>query len=272
MKKHGLLIFLLLLVLAFPREGSAEKIVVAGTGDSQELLRLLAAAYEKSHPDSTIEVPESIGSSGGIKAVARGVCDLARVARPLNNKETLLGLKGRVFAVSPVVIAANLSSSAVENISSAQLVEIYSGAMTDWSEIGGTPGKILVANREAGDSSRSALEKHVAGFAEIREFAGRILYNTPEAMEILARHGNTIGYGPLAMVRHTNIRVLKLDGNSPTEENVLSGKYPLSTAFSLVWKGELTGLAREFVRYLEGAEARKIIVDQGAYPSAGGRH
>jgi phosphate transport system substrate-binding protein len=91
-------------------------------------------------------------------------------------------------------------------------------------------------------------------------------------MEILARHGNTIGYGPLAMVHPTNIRVLKLDGVFPSKENVLSGKYPLSSPFSLAWKGELTGLARKFVHYLEGAEARKIIADQGAYPSAGRGH
>jgi len=269
MKKHGLLIFLLLLVLALPRESSGEKIVVAGTGDSQDLLRLLAAAYEKSHPGSTIEVPESIGSSGGIKAVAKGVCALARVARPLTDKEAASGITASVFAVSPVVIAVNGSVRKVESLSSDQLVGIYSGAITDWSELGGDPGKIFVAHRESGDSSRLALEKHVAGFAEIKTFAGRILYSTPEAMEIFARHGNTIGYGPLAMVHPTNIRVLKLDGVFPSKEIVLSGKYPLSSPFSLVWKGDLTGLARDYFLYIGSAEARRIIAEQGAYPPAG---
>ena len=143
-----------------------ETLVIAGTGDSQALLRNLGAIFEKSHPDVTIEVPNSIGSGGGIKAVGRGEAGLGRTARALKEKEKP-GLTDVAFARSPVVFATNTSVHEVLDLSREQILAIYSGKINNWKEVGGPDGKIYPLSREEGDSSRETIDKNLAGFKEL---------------------------------------------------------------------------------------------------------
>ena len=98
--KKTIMILSAVCLVAFGMYGisaATEKIVIAGTGDSQSLLRVLAGDFEKSHPGTAIEIPDSIGSGGGIKATAMGKCDLGREARGIKDKEKKYGLKYRLF-------------------------------------------------------------------------------------------------------------------------------------------------------------------------------
>lgn len=243
-----------------------EKIVIVGTGDSQKLLRILARAFEEANPGTIIEVPESIGSSGGIRSTAEGKCDLGRVARTFKEKEKKYNLKYKQFAYSPIVFAVNSSVLGVDNLTTEQIVDIYSGKITLWSDLGGAKRKIYVANREEGDSSRTVLEENLAGFKDIETFAGKIVYSTPETVEIIAKHRNTIGYIPLSMVKGTDLIVMKVDGVYPSLENVQNGSYKLLASFGIVWKGNLEGLAKAFVEFLFSSEAQEIITENGAIP------
>lgn len=245
---------------------AGDKITVCGTGDSQELLRVLARVFEASHSGTTIEVPDSIGSSGGIRATADGKCDLGRVARPLKEKERKYNLHYRLFAVSPVVIVASAGIDGVSNLSSVQVVKIFSGKITSWSTLGGPNTKIYVANREAGDSSRSVLEKNMPGFKKIVNFTGKTIYSTPETVEILSKYNNTIGYSSLAAIKGTTLRIMKIDGIYPSVHAVRSGRYKLATPLGLVWREGLKGLAKDFVEYLDSVEAKKIMLERGAVP------
>lgn len=246
--------------------GSAEeKIVICGTGDSQDLLRALAKTYEASHPGISIDVPDSIGSSGGIKATAEGKCDMGRVARAIREKEKKYELQYRVFAVSPVAIITSANVK-LDNLSPEQIVDIFSGKISRWNAVGGEDAEIYVANREEGDSSLGVLKENLPGFDAITAFAGKTLYSTPETVETLSKYSNVIGYAPLAMVKHTGINVLKIDGTYPSSENVLAGRYKQVTPFGIVWKGELKGTATKFLEYLFTSEGKKIISENGAVP------
>ncbi|MDB4470643.1 substrate-binding domain-containing protein, partial [Deltaproteobacteria bacterium] len=99
-KKLLRLIFALIVLLVSNNAIAQEQLVIDGTGDSQQLLRQLAQAYEAANPDSKIIVPDSSGSSGGVKALLKGKTDLARIARPLKAKEKAMAddLNYRVFA------------------------------------------------------------------------------------------------------------------------------------------------------------------------------
>ncbi len=244
-----------------------EKIVVAGTGDSQKLLQILARAFEKATPGTKVEVPDSIGSGGGIRATAKGISDLGRVARPIKKNEKKYNLSYKVFAYSSVVFAANPNMKGIDNLTSEQIIGIYSGKITSWDKLGGEKRKIYVANREKGDSCRKNLEDNIPGFEDIKTFAGKIIYSTPETIEVIARQRNTIGYASLSMVKWKNLIVMKLDGVYPSLENVQNGKYKLVIPFGIVWKGELSGLAKAFFDFLFSTEAQKIINQNGAVPA-----
>ncbi|MFH0753684.1 MAG: substrate-binding domain-containing protein [Candidatus Omnitrophota bacterium] len=138
MKRRASVWVITCVILVLARVSAAqEAIVIAGTGDSQQLLRVLAGEFEKIRPGLQVVIPESIGSSGGVRAVAEGKCDLARVGRPLKEKEKAYNLNYKVFAHSPAVFVASADVSAIDNVTTQQVTDIFSGKITTWKELGG---------------------------------------------------------------------------------------------------------------------------------------
>ena len=226
------------------------KIIIAGTGDSQAVLRAIAKKFESRYPGTKVEVPDSIGSSGGIRSTAEGLCDFGRVARKIKENEKKYQLNYKLFAYSPIVFVVNGSVKKINNITYEQIISIYSGKITMWNELGGENTKIYIANREPGDSSRTILEKNLPGFNKITSFAGKIIYTTPETVEIISKYENTIGYVPLSATKKQNLKILKINGFSPTAKNINNGSYKIYVSLGIVWKGKLQGLAKQFVEYL----------------------
>ena len=243
-----------------------EKISINGTGDNQMLLQDLVRIFEQSHPGKRIEVPESIGSTSGIRATAAGVSDLGRVSRLLNDKENKYNLSYRLFAYAPVVFALHQSVEGIDNLTYEQIVGIYSGKLRRWEELAGQAGKIYIVNREKGDSSRISLERNIPDFKKITKFVGEIVYSPAEALAILTKNRNTIGYIPLSIVKGTDLHVVRINGVEPTAGNVQMGNYKLAVPFALVWKGSLDGLAAEFVNFLFSPQSQMMITEYGAIP------
>jgi phosphate transport system substrate-binding protein len=266
-KRMAALFFsLILIVLSSCPAAAGDRIVISGSGDSQDLLRAMASAFERANPGARIVIAKSIGSDGGIRAVERGAADLGRIARLVTEKDRKFSLNHVVFAFSPVVFICNANVQKVDNLTYTQIVGIYSGSITSWSQLGGDRGRIYVANREEGDSSRTAIEETVPGFNEIAAFAGEVIKSTPENIGIVEKYKDTIGYGPLSMVKGRRLKVLKVEGIYPSLRNVQSGKYNLFIPFSLVWKGPLKGLSKRFVDFIFSPQGQKITADSGAAP------
>lgn len=244
-----------------------EKIVIAGTGDSQQILRLLARAFESANPGKKIEVPDSIGSSGGIKSLLEGKCDLARSARPLKPKENSHNLTYKKFAFSPVVFAVSANVKLIDNLTVEQVIGIFSGKINSWDMLGGEKARIYVAMREEGDSSLEIIKDNIPQWKNIETFTGETLYSTPEVVNIIAGHKNTIGFIPIAMADKEKMNVLKLNGILPSVENVRNKSYKLIIPFSIIWKGELNGLAKAFVDFLSSPAAQKIMLENGVVPN-----
>ena len=257
------IVAVLTILIACSIAAAGETIIICGTGDSQELLRSLARAYEKGHRGTSITVPDSIGSGGGVRETASGNCDLGRVARPLKKKEEKYNLSYKAFAISPVVFVVNPNVK-VNSLTTDEINAIFSGKITMWNEVGGHKGRIYVANREPGDSSRSVLEKKMQGFKDIKDSVGKIIFSTPETTETIRQYKNTIGYTSFASATAAGLKVISRDGVAPSTENVRSGSYQTVSPFGIVWKGELKGLSKSFVDYLYSTEGKKIITQYGA--------
>ncbi|RDH86190.1 MAG: hypothetical protein DIZ78_08355 [endosymbiont of Escarpia spicata] len=242
-----------------------EQVSICGTGDSQLLLRVLGKKFEADHPDIAINVPDSVGSGGGIRAVAKGRCDLARVARPILDREKHFELTYWLFARSPIAFVLHPTMERPQNLTGKQIIDIYSGNLERWEQAGGDKGKIYVINREEGDSSRIILEKNLPGFSGIETFSGRVFFTTHEALEGIKSHRKTIAYIPLSLALTSNLPPLSVDGIAPTPANVRSGAYKLITPFGLAWKGELQGIVKTFVDYLKTPAVQAIMLEYGVF-------
>ncbi len=263
-------VFLISLLFVFQSSLQAkERLLICGTGDSQSILREIAIMFEKTHPDVDVEVPDSIGSSGGIRMTAKGRCDLGRVARRLKEKEKKYQLKYRLFAYSPVVFAANLKGRSSLGLTSEEILDIFKGKIRTWKPFIGEDRPIYVANREPGDSSRRVLEKTMPGWKNIKTFAGATVYSTPELVSTLIKNPYTIGYGPLAMLQNRGLTLISIDGYGPDVKNVQKGLYRHLTPFGIVWKGRLEGNRKAFVDFLFSPQVRELLLKRGLIPAKG---
>lgn len=245
---------------------SGQKIVIAGTGDSQYLIKKLAHELTRQLGDVTIEVPDSIGSTGGIKALLEGTADMARTARGLKEEEIKKNLNEKIFALSPIVFVVHPDTSAINNLTFDQIVDIYSGKITNWEQLEGQNAKIYPVTRESGDSSLQVLNANIPGFNKIENPVAKVVYSTPKSVTLLEDHPKTIGFLPRSAVDIKKMKPLTINGHGPTEENIKGGKYPLVTPFVLMYKDEAAPLAKKFLQFLSSPQAKGIMLENGAIP------
>ncbi|WP_300164545.1 substrate-binding domain-containing protein [Solidesulfovibrio sp.] len=258
---------LLLLCLALPARAAAPVVLaIPGTGDSEELLRTLAARHMRENPDVRIEAPDSIGSTGGIKAVLAGKAELARTARPLRDEEKAQGLVEVVFAKAPVLFAVNPSVTGVESLTKAQALDVFSGKLTDWATLGGPAGPIRKICRETPETSREVLNAAIPGFEALGCVDQAVAYSTPEAVSLAAGHAGAIGYFSRPAMAASQLKPLALDGIAPTPENVSRGTYTLFIPFALVYKPPLSPAAADFLAALGLPDARTAMANYGCLP------
>lgn len=244
-----------------------KKIIVAGTGDSQDLLRKLADVFQKDIEEGEVFISDSVGSSGGIKALNIGRCDLARVARFLTKEEKAFGLKYKMFAADPLVFVTHPDVQGVENITYEQIVGIYSGKIKTWEEISQSrKGKIYIITREKGDSSIAVIDKQLPGFADIADTVGKVFFATPKARDAVLKHKGTIGFVPLSLAAGTGLKILAINNAYPSLENVRSGKYLFQIPYGIVYKGAVDGLAGAFMEFLFSDIAKEIMTQYGTVP------
>ena len=264
-------VFFLMLAIFFVTATIAkaqDALVIAGTGDSQALLRNLGAIFEKANPGAKIEVPDSVGSGGGIKAVSRGEAGLGRTARALKDKEKP-GLADVMFARSPVVFATNTSVQGLKDLSREQVLAIYGGKITNWKEVGGPDAKIYPISREEGDSSRETINQNLVGFKELT-LVSKEFFTTGETAEAIVKHDSTVGYLPLSMAIEYGLNPLTIDGKSPTQEHVNNGSYPYVTSLYFVKNETPSALALQFIDFVLSSEAGTLMLKQGVVPLAMG--
>jgi len=262
---RGLNLVLLVIALTLFGGGSrvlAEELTIVGTGDGVKILKALGAAFERLHPGTTIAVPESIGSSGGIKAVGEEKATIGRIARTIKEKEQGYGLTYLPFARIPVVFFVN-PGLPLQNLSSEQAAAIYRGTVDNWQALGGPDAPIAVVRREEGDSSLSALKKSLPAFKDLAVTERAILTEkTPLMFETVETTPLSIGFGPLDVARNQNVKVLSLDGRLATFPD-----YPVVNTLALVFKeANHQGALQAFTEFATSPAAAQIILAAGGLP------
>lgn len=242
----------------------------AGSGSNLGITRVLAKTFMQAHPGININIPESIGSTGGIRAAAEGAITVGLVSRPLKEQEDKLGLEILPYARTAIVIGAHPGVTD-DGVTFEELVQIYKGNKNRWHD-----GKeIIVYTREPGDSAIEALIQIVPGFAdayrESRRFRRWItLFTDQEMYKMLSGTPYAIGlsdYGAIKTER-LKIKVLKLNGIYPNAENVLSGKYPVARTLSFVFmKDKLPSEARDFINFVLSKRGKQILKANGYLPA-----
>jgi len=250
------------LLALFTTGTAAEEITIVGTGDGVKVLKSIGDAFNLQHPGVDINVPKSIGSSGGIKAVGNDKYVIGRIARNIKDKEKHFGLSYVPYAKVPVAIITNENVS-VDGLTSQHIVDIFSGKITNWSQVGGKDAAIKVVRREDDDSSLKVLKKSFPGFSDMVFSAkAKTATSTPENFSVVEKMTDTIGFGPYDVARLSGVKCLKVDGKSPTDAG-----YPSIGTMALIFKDtNRRGYIDDFVNFATSKSARNAIKNAGGIP------
>jgi phosphate transport system substrate-binding protein len=249
----------------------AEELVIPGSGNLEFVLGELAKAFNAQQGQHRVSVPPSSGTAGALRDVESGAAILGRVGRPLKDAERSRGLHFIPIGRDAVVFVAGASVSA-RSISRAQVLDVYSGRVTDWRELGAKPGTIRAIGRETTDASRVAIGQTIKEFATL-SFDDRVklVHLDPQLVELLDRFGNSLGFlnRSALFAAKTKVTPLALDGVDGDPQTLLDGRYPMWLEFGLVHKGaSLSGAGKAFVAFVQSPSGERILRQHQVLPIA----
>lgn len=207
------------------------------------------------------------GSGSGIQAVSEGRCDIGLSSRALKDDEKASGLVETVVALDGIAIVVN-PENPVSDLDVDTIAKIYTGEITNWSELGGNDAPIAVLGRDAASGTRGAFEE-ILGIEDqcvyLNEYA-----STGDVVGNVASNPNAIGYASLSAVDET-VTAVAINGVVPTEETVADGTFAIQRPFVIVTvEGtELSPAAQAFLDYAMSAEAAPVIESAGVVPANG---
>lgn len=208
------------------------------------------------------------GSGAGIEAASNGSADIGLSSRALKDEETAAGLMGTTVALDGIAVIVN-PANGVENLTVEQIAQIFSGEITDWSQVGGQSGTISCIGREAGSGTRDGFES-ITGTTDACKL-DQELTSTGAVIEAVAGNPNAIGYASLSSVEgKATVKAVTVDGVACTEETVLDGSYAIQRPFVLVTKDgtALSTQAQAWFDFATSAAANDLITAAGAVPVA----
>ena len=134
--------------------------IVNGGGGALDNVKALTDAFRTAHPSITWQGLADVGSNAGVNLVVSGETDLGYISRDLTDAEKTAGKVVALPIGASGTAVAVAASNSIKSLTKDQIAKIFTGAITDWKDVGGTPGKIRVLIRESTASTRSAFEAY----------------------------------------------------------------------------------------------------------------
>lgn len=239
---------------------------VNGSTSMGDVIAALTEGFNEINPDVQINYTGS-GSGAGIEGVLAGTCDLGLSSRALSEDEKSQGAVENVIAKDGVAIVINPENT-VTDLTTEQIAAIYTGEITNWSEVGGSDAEIAVLGRDSASGTRSAFEE-ILGIVDSCVYLNEYS-STGDVIGNVASNPNAIGYASLSAVDDSVVAVA-VNGVTPTEETVADGSFAIQRPFVIVTvEGtELSPAAQAFLDYAMSAEVADIIAAAGAVSANG---
>ena len=249
--------------------GAAEEIsgVVNTDGSTSmaDVMAVLKETFREVQPGINVNYTGS-GSGAGITNVLNGSVDIGLSSRALKAEEEQ-GAVSHVVALDGVAIVVNPENT-VSDLTVEQIAQIFSGEITNWSELGGADAQIAVFGRESGSGTRGAFEE-IVGVEDACAYTNEYS-STGDMVGAVAGNPSAIGYASLSAVDESVIAV-KVNGVTPSEATVKDGTYEIQRPFVMVTKEgvELSDAAQAFLDYATSAEVAEYIAAAGAVSPLG---
>lgn len=246
--------------------GSSEAKAVATDGSTsmEKVIGSLGEAFMAENSDINFTYNPT-GSGTGITAVSEGRCDIGLSSRALKEEEKELGLEETTLAYDGIAVIVN-PDNPVEDLDLETIAKIYTGEITNWSELGGNDAQIVLIGREAGSGTRDGFES-ITDTEDACQYRQE-LTSTGDVITTVTQNPDAIGYASVASVKES-VKMLTVDGVEPTEESILDGSYLIQRPFVMITRANenLSEAAQSFYDFALSEAAYEIITSAGAVPA-----
>lgn len=263
-----------LMALALSAHAAEKSITIKGSDTMVILNQRWAEAYMSNNKSAIIQVTGG-GSGTGVSALISGGTDICAASRSINNKEKDLIVKKygappmeMPVARDGVAIYVN-EANPIRELTLDQIRAIYRGKITNWKEVGGQDARIILYSRENNSGTYEFFKEHVLQKKDFSPLA-QSLPGTAAVVNAITRDKKGIGYGGSAYAKGLKFCAVKATENDtayePTEENIISGKYPVSRDLYYYTRGAPSGAIKGFIDWVRSSEGQKIVMSVGYFP------
>ena len=237
-------------------------VATGGSTSMKNVIAALTEGFAEVEPGVTVSY-DPTGSGAGITGATDKTLDIGLSSRALKDNEKA-DVEGTTIALDGIAIIVN-NASKVEDLTVDQLKQMFTGEITNWSEVGGDDGEIVLIGREAGSGTRDGFESIV----DVKDSCKYAQELTATGAVISAVEANplAIGYASLSAVGDT-VKMVTVGGVECSEETVKDGSYEVQRPFVFVTNKSVTlsEQAQAFFDFATSADAADLIRTAGAVP------
>ncbi len=261
---------LLLAALAAASVASAQKLVIKGSDTlGAKLVPTLAEEYKAKHPEVSFEIAAE-GSTTGLAAIIDGTAQIGMSSRRARAVESSAA-QAKGVTLKPIIVAHDgmavivNANSPISKLTLRQVAGIFTGDVTNWSAVGGKPGKISIYTRNTSSGTYSDWKELAMNKRDYAPSSQKMAGNEQIAAEV-AKNPNGIGYVGLAYINAEGVKVVAIDGVIPSKETVLTKKYAYARPTFYYTNGEPSGEAAKFIEFTLSDAGQKIAEKIGFVP------
>ena len=232
-----------------------------GSTSMNSVMEALSEGFAEVAPGVTVSY-DPTGSGAGITGALEETLDIGLASRALHDDET--GVTATTVALDGIAMVVN-NENPVSDLSIEQLAQIFTKEITNWADVGGEDGEIVVIGREAGSGTRDGFES-IVGVEDACVY-DQELTATGAVISAVASNKLAIGYASLSAVGDT-VKTLTVEGVECSEATVLDGTYKVQRPFNFITNDsvQLSDAAQAFIDFAVSADAAELIRLAGAVP------
>jgi phosphate transport system substrate-binding protein len=265
------LLLLATALFATALSASAQKLVIKGSDTlGAKLVPMLAEEYKSKNPGVSFEIAAE-GSTTGIAAITAGTADIGMSSRRAKPTE-LSAAAAKGVNMKPLIVCFDGMAVVVHkdnplaNLTKRQVEQIFTGDVTDWSAVGGSPGPISIYTRNTSSGTYSDWKDLAMKKRDYASSSQKMAGNEQIVSEV-SKNPNGIGYVGLAYIKEPGIKVVTVEGHFPTKEEVLSKSYPYARPNFYYTNGEPSGEAAKFIEFTLSPAGQAVVEKVGFIPA-----
>ncbi|MCF7878869.1 MAG: phosphate ABC transporter substrate-binding protein [Candidatus Omnitrophica bacterium] len=265
MKNIRKLFLAAVLILGLTGSAFTEDITIKGSTTVYPVAQATAEKFMDMHPEVRISI-QGGGSGFGIAAIIDGTTDIGNASRPIKDKEIKKALskgidpKAHVVALDGIAVVVNPSNS-VSALTKQQIKDIYTGKTSNWSEIGGSGGRIVVISRDSASGTFETFNKLALDKERVRPDALLQASNQAVATTVTKTPG-AIGYVGLGYLT-SKVKGVDVNGVEASKDTVRSGEYSLARPLFMYTDGPAKGAVKKYLDFVTSSEGQRLAEKQG---------